>query len=131
MPDMPVAALIYDFDKTLSPRDQQEYSFLPGLNIDPASFWGECRQLQLKHGMDSVLAYMLNMKLRSGGTCLLTREGLEKLGEAVEFFPGVEIIFSSLLMYQGSLVPANGGLENTPFSSRGQRPAGSGSRSTP
>ena len=93
MPDMPVAALIYDFDKTLSPRDQQEYSFLPGLNIDPASFWGECRQLQLKHGMDSVLAYMLNMKLRSSGTRLLTREGLEKLGEAVEFFPGVESWF--------------------------------------
>ena len=44
---MPVAALIYDFDKTLSPRDMQEYSFLPGINVEPDVFWAECREVQL------------------------------------------------------------------------------------
>ena len=30
----PIVALIYDFDKTLSPKDMQEYSFIPGLNME-------------------------------------------------------------------------------------------------
>ena len=31
----PIVALIYDFDKTLSPRDMEEYSFLPGIRVEP------------------------------------------------------------------------------------------------
>lgn len=93
MPKRPIAALIYDFDKTLSPRDMQEYSFLPGINVEPDVFWGECREVQLKHNMDSVLAYMLMMKRRSAGTRMLTRESLGRLGAEVEFFPGVETWF--------------------------------------
>ena len=90
---MPVAALIYDFDKTLSPRDMQEYSFLPGINVEPDVFWAECREVQLKYNMDSVLAYMLMMKRRSAGTRMLTRESLNRLGAEVAFFPGVETWF--------------------------------------
>ncbi len=92
-PRRPIAALIYDFDKTLSPKDMQEYSFLPGINVEPAAFWRECRVVQLQQNMDSVLAYMLMMKRRSAGTRLLTRESLERLGAEVEFFPGVETWF--------------------------------------
>ena len=29
----PIVALIYDFDKTLSPRDMEEYSFMPGIGV--------------------------------------------------------------------------------------------------
>lgn len=38
--EKPIVALIYDFDKTLSPKDMQEYSFLPGIRVDPDKFWG-------------------------------------------------------------------------------------------
>ena len=93
MPKKPIAALIYDFDKTLSPKDMQEYSFLPGINVTPDVFWGECLDVQVKNNMDSVLAYMLMMKRRSAGTRLLTRESLNRLGAEVEFFPGVETWF--------------------------------------
>ena len=96
MAKLPVAALIYDFDKTLSPRDMQEYSFLPGINAEPEEFWAECRRIQLQHGMDSVLAYMLNMVRRARGTRMLTRQSLEGLGQAVEFFPGVESWFGRI-----------------------------------
>ena len=34
MPDKPILALMYDFDRTLSPKDMQEYAFFPGLNMD-------------------------------------------------------------------------------------------------
>ena len=29
-------AIMYDFDKTLSPKDMQEFSFIPSLGIEPA-----------------------------------------------------------------------------------------------
>lgn len=93
MPKKPIAALIYDFDKTLSPRNMQEFSFLPGINVDADVFWGECRKVQIEQHMDSVLAYMLMMKRHSEGTRLLTRDSLNALGGAIEFFPGVETWF--------------------------------------
>ena len=85
----PIAALIYDFDKTLSPRDMQEYSFLPGINVESSAFWEECRVAAVEHEMDGVLAYMYMMRKHAAGTELLTREGLNRLGAQVEFFPGV------------------------------------------
>lgn len=92
----PIAALIYDFDKTLCPRDQQEYSFIPRLNMEADDFWNSCREAQLQHGMDSVLAYMLMMLEKSRNTDLLTRQSLEALGQSVEFFPGVESWFKRI-----------------------------------
>ena len=58
---LPIVALIYDFDKTLSPKDMQEYSFLPGINVEPDRFWGLCRDFALDHEMDGVLTYMYLM----------------------------------------------------------------------
>ena len=99
----PIACPIYDFDKTLSPRDMQEYGFLPGLNIPPEQFWGECRQATLRHQMDGVLAYMYMMYEKSRGVMPLTRPLLNRLGEDVEFFPGVESWFSRINEYGRSI----------------------------
>ena len=30
----PIFALMYDFDKTLSPKDMQEYGFIPGIKME-------------------------------------------------------------------------------------------------
>lgn len=37
----PIIALLYDFDKTLSPRDMQEYGFIEGIGMTPEAFLGE------------------------------------------------------------------------------------------
>ena len=94
MQSTPIVALIYDFDKTLSPKDMQEYGFLPGLGINPDAFWADCRTFALKHLTDGVLAYMYMMREaseRAGRP--LTRAALEALGRSVEFYPGVESWF--------------------------------------
>ena len=94
MQTTPIVALIYDFDKTLSPKDMQEYGFLPGLSIDPDAFWADCRHFAVKHRTDGVLAYMFMMRFaaaRAGRP--LTREALESLGRSIEFYPGVESWF--------------------------------------
>ena len=89
----PIVALIYDFDKTLSPRDMEEYSFLPGIRVEPDAFWGQCAEFARQHDMDGILTYMYLMKKMASGEMELTRENLTKLGRDVEFFPGVDTWF--------------------------------------
>ena len=89
----PIVALIYDFDKTLSPRDMEEYSFMPGIGVTPSDFWGMCNEFARQHQMDGILTYMYLMQKLAKGRLELTREAMQKLGEAVEFFPGVESWF--------------------------------------
>lgn len=95
----PIACLIYDFDKTLSPLNMQEYGFLPGLNIDPDDFWAECREFALKNRMDGILTYMYKMVEKARGSMRLTRETLAKQGAQVRFFPGVESWFQRVNEY--------------------------------
>ena len=90
----PIIALIYDFDKTLSPRDMQEYGFLPGIGIEPAVFWELCRQFSVANQTDGILAYMYMMQHMARDTMELDRAALNRLGASVEFFPGVETWFS-------------------------------------
>lgn len=100
----PVACLIYDFDKTLSPGDMQEYGFLPGIGARPDTFWAECREFSLKHKADGVLAYMCMMldKARRAGIPI-TRERLRAHGAGVEFYPGVADWFDRINEYGRSL----------------------------
>jgi len=36
----PIIALMYDFDKTLSTKDMQEYKFIPSLGMKPKDLMG-------------------------------------------------------------------------------------------
>lgn len=92
----PIVALIYDFDKTLSPKDMQEYGYLPGIKMDPDKFWGLCAEFAKKNQTDSVLTYMYMMKKMAEGELDLSREKLQELGRDVEFFPGVETWFDRI-----------------------------------
>lgn len=92
----PIVALIYDFDKTLSPRDMQEYTFLPGINVEPKDFWGACAEFAETHQMDGILTYMYLMQHMAQGNMPLTRETLREMGRGVEFFPGVESWFGRI-----------------------------------
>ena len=92
----PIVALIYDFDKTLSPKDMQEYTFLPGINVEPNEFWGACQRFTQENQMDGVLTYLYLMQRMAKGNMRLTREALHELGKGVEFFPGVEDWFGRI-----------------------------------
>jgi len=103
MTEKPIASLIYDFDKTLSPANMQEYGFLPGLGIAPGDFWAECRRFALENRMDGILTYMYKMVEKARGVMPLTREALNRLGETVDFFPGVETWFRRINEYGNTL----------------------------
>ena len=90
----PVIALMYDFDKTLSPGNMQEYGFIPNVGMTTEEFWHESDVLATENKMDPNLAYMYQMIDRAGACHRpVRRENFVSLGEKIEFYPGVETWF--------------------------------------
>lgn len=98
MPDeRSTIALLYDFDKTLCTKDMQEYTFIPQLGLEPDEFWCEATKLSESTKMDHILAYMyLMLKKATAASQPIRREDFVKLGNDLEFFPGVEEWFSRM-----------------------------------
>lgn len=99
----PIAAIMYDFDKTLSTKDMQEYAFIPGIGMTAEKFWGECNRLTKENSMDQILSYMYVMIHEARGKKLLNRKEFNKLGESVELFSGVSTWFERINAYGESI----------------------------
>lgn len=99
MTEKPIAAILYDFDKTLSTKDMQEYAFIPDVGMTAEEFWEECNRMTKEHHMDQILSYMYVMLTKARGKMLLTRDAFRKLGETVELCPGVDTWFDRVNDY--------------------------------
>ena len=99
----PIIALMYDFDKTLSPKNMQDYGFMEGLDVEPEAFWSECARLTKRENMDSILAYMFLMLEKAQGKMMLRREDFQALGKSVRLFPGVRTWFERINAYCDSV----------------------------
>ena len=82
---------MYDFDKTLTYKDMQEYSLIPELGYDdPSKFWAEVTNLKTENNMDAILAYLYWLLKKSIDTDRpIRKKDFEILGKDIEFFPGV------------------------------------------
>ncbi|MBR6916704.1 MAG: haloacid dehalogenase-like hydrolase [Clostridia bacterium] len=102
-----IIALMYDFDRTLSPKDMQEYAFIPALGMDAPSFWKECDRVTKKYSMDPILSYMYKMLELSEGRQIVTRDSLRAIGKEVKLFSGVATWFSRVNEYakERGLIP--------------------------
>ncbi|MBQ1642747.1 MAG: haloacid dehalogenase-like hydrolase [Oscillospiraceae bacterium] len=96
---LPVLAICYDFDKTLSPDDMQAQGYIQSVGYDVDDFWKETNILATGNDMDSNLAYMYAMLLGAKGHFALTKEALRQYGEKVELFPGVSEWFERIRAY--------------------------------
>ncbi len=94
---MPVVAICYDFDKTLTPIDMQAQGFIQSLGCSACDFWAESNELSNVAEMDSNLAYMYKMLEKSNPK--FTRKILNSFGEKISFFLGVEEWFSRIKDY--------------------------------
>ena len=56
-----IIAIMYDFDRTLSTEDMQNYRFIPSLGIDASEFWALANGFANENRMDGILAYMYTM----------------------------------------------------------------------
>ena len=91
---LPVLAICYDFDKTLSPDDMQAQGYIQSVGFDTETFWAETNELSRRNDMDSNLSYMLKMVREAEGNLVLTRRALQDYGSRVKLYPGVTDWFS-------------------------------------
>lgn len=90
-------ALIYDFDKTLSPKDMQEFHYLSKLGYDdPKEFWKECGEISKEHNSDAILSYMYLMAKKDAS---LTKKELMEEGKYIKLYKGVDTWFERINSY--------------------------------
>jgi len=93
----PVLAIMYDFDKTLSTTDMQNYTFIPKLGLTPDQFWGATGEFSKKSGVERILSYMWVMLDEAKKKNIkITKEFLQECGRNIEFYPGVESWFNRI-----------------------------------
>lgn len=96
---MPVLAICYDFDKTLSPDDMQAQGYIQSVGYDVARFWAESNAMASENDMDGNLAYMLKMVREAKGNFVFNKQTLANYGAKVHLFPGVAEWFERIRAY--------------------------------
>lgn len=96
---MPVLAVCYDFDRTLSPEDMQAQGYIQSIGYEVEKFWEESNALARANGMDSNLAYMYKMVQEAEGNLVLNKAALEEYGSRVALFRGVREWFERIREY--------------------------------
>ena len=96
---LPVLAICYDFDKTLSPDDMQAQGYIQSVGFDVQDFWEQSNAMATANDMDGNLAYMYKMVKEAEGNLILNKQALEDYGAQVSLFPGVEGWFERIREY--------------------------------
>lgn len=93
----PILAIMYDFDKTLSTTDMQNYGFIPALGLTPEEFWGATGEFSARTGCERILSYMYMMIAKAKEKNIkLTREFLKECGKSIKYHPGVTTWFQRI-----------------------------------
>ena len=94
------AALIYDFDGTLSPGNMQEYDFIPTVGKSNAEFWEESNRIAAAHDADPILAYLYKMlQFANEKQMPIKRERLVESGRNVQLYDGGKEWFGRMNEY--------------------------------
>lgn len=93
-------AVLYDFDRTLSPDDMQAFTFIPSLGMRIEDFWKESDTAARLNGMDPNLSWMKLMMDKAAQKGMpISRQALQRLGRDVKLFEGVTQWFDRVSAY--------------------------------
>lgn len=100
MRNIPIVALIYDFDGTLSPGNMQEFGFIQAIGKKPGEFWQESDEIAIGQDASNILSYMKLMfdEAREAGI-KLRRSDFKRFGKSIELFDGVKDWFRLVNAY--------------------------------
>lgn len=98
------AALIYDFDGTLSPGNMQEFGFIKAIGTDKEDFWKRNNQLSIENDASGILCYMyLMIEEAKKNNIKLTKNSFKKFGKDIKLYDGVKEWFSNINHYGESI----------------------------
>lgn len=95
--ELPIVAIMYDFDKTLCTKDMQEYTFIPSLNESAEDFWNAVDEVAKREKMDPILTYMYMMlRMSRDRHKPILKDVFKNSGKNIKLFPGVEEWFDRI-----------------------------------
>lgn len=90
-------AIVYDFDRTLSTTDMEEYSIIPALGLTADEYWKLCEQRGISDNTDSITSALMTLidqcKLHNVD---ITKEELSRHGTNIVLHKGVESWFDNV-----------------------------------
>lgn len=96
---LPVIAICYDFDKTLTPNEMQAQGYIQSLGYEANEFWNKSNGMAEDNDMDENLSYMYMMVNEFKDHHKLDRKTLEAYGAEVKLFLGVDNWFRRIREY--------------------------------
>ena len=100
MRNIPIVALVYDFDGTLSPGNMQEFGFIQAIGKKPQEFWQESDDIAVGQDASNILSYMKLMfdEAKKAGI-KLRKSDFKRFGRSIELFEGVKDWFRIVNLY--------------------------------
>lgn len=100
----PKIAICYDFDKTLSPQNMQEFGFISDLNFTPQEFWRAQDAIIDKYKSDRMLVNMYATVFEAKKKGIeLSKQKFMDYGKTVELYNGVNSWFDRINAYGNEL----------------------------
>lgn len=90
-----VIAVVYDYDRTLSPQSMHQDVIFPRMGIDASGFWAKADTLRDRLAYEDELAW-IRLLLDYPDFRRLSNADLREFGRELRFFPGVPEVFGEL-----------------------------------
>lgn len=90
-----IIAIVYDYDRTLSPRSMQDDVIFHKIGVESEEFWGRVNRLRADKAYEDELAW-IRLLLENTAFRRFSNRDLEGLGRGLGFYPGVPEVFQEL-----------------------------------
>ena len=90
-----IIAIVYDYDRTLSPRPMQEDVIFERIGVEASKFWSMADELKGNKSYEDELAWIRLLLDNPSFRCLSNLD-LEGMGRNLKFYPGVPEMFAEL-----------------------------------
>ena len=90
-----IIAIVYDYDRTLSPRSMQDDVIFERVGISSDEFWARVGRLKVEKAYEEEMAW-IRLLLDTPRFRSLSNRNLEAMGQDLEFYPGVPEVFREL-----------------------------------